>query len=49
MLINQPLTGNSLTIPSLETSKKLKKIKKKKPKHFLLLQIYCNINVTKEI
>jgi len=48
-LINQHLTGNSLAISILETSKKLKKFKKKKTKHFLLLRIYCNINVTKEI
>lgn len=34
MLINQPLTGNYLTIPSLETSKKLKKIKKKSQNTF---------------
>ena len=33
-LINQHLTGNSLTISSLETSKKLKKFKKKRQNTF---------------
>ncbi len=42
-------TSIYLTISTLKTSKKLKKFKKKKTKHFLLLQVYCNINVIKEI